>query len=84
MSDAALHHREKVKQKSTILTDIGVDAKGLILATIHRAKNTGSLGTLTSIVDGLEAVAKQNPVALPFHQRTAARINGIGRKFEHV
>ncbi len=84
MFDAALHFGEKAKQKSTILADIGVDANGFILATIHRAENTDSPETLINIVDGLEAVAKQHPVVLPLHPRTAARIKGIGLKFEHV
>ncbi|KIC40501.1 UDP-N-acetylglucosamine 2-epimerase [Ruegeria sp. ANG-R] len=84
MYDAALHFGERAKKKSRILDDIGVETKGFILATIHRAENTDAPHVLTKIVDGLEAVAKQHPVVLPLHPRTAARLKDMGRQFERV
>ncbi|WP_299987521.1 non-hydrolyzing UDP-N-acetylglucosamine 2-epimerase [uncultured Ruegeria sp.] len=84
MYDAALHFGERAKKKSKILEKVGVEPKGYVLATIHRAENTDSPEVLAKIVDGLEAVTRHHPVILPLHPRTKAKLRDIGRQFERV
>ncbi|WP_170481064.1 non-hydrolyzing UDP-N-acetylglucosamine 2-epimerase [Ruegeria arenilitoris] len=84
MYDAALQFRESAKEKSNVLSALGLSGKGYILATIHRAENTDSPNILSNIVDSLEAVAKHYPVVLPLHPRTAARLSEMGRQLNNV
>lgn len=70
MYDVALFYREKAKQQSTVLQQMGLQAGGFALATCHRAENTDNLERLTSIVTALGKIAETLPVVLPLHPRT--------------
>jgi len=70
MYDAALYYAAKSAKESSILSQLGLQPKSYILATIHRAHNTDTPACLRAIVEGLTAVSREIPVILPLHPRT--------------
>ncbi|WP_408955103.1 non-hydrolyzing UDP-N-acetylglucosamine 2-epimerase [Natroniella sp. ANB-PHB2] len=68
MYDAVLYNVELSKQKSDILEELGVEAKGYILATVHRAENTNSKERLKNIVQAFND--SNEHIVLPLHPRT--------------
>jgi UDP-GlcNAc3NAcA epimerase len=78
MYDASLHYGEKAGRSSDILARHSVDSGTFILATIHRAENTDSRERLTAIADALSELARDRPVLMPLHPRTAARLASFG------
>ena len=76
MYDNSLFFSEVSTQKSTILSDIGVEANQYILSTIHRDSNTDIAENLENIFKGLLTVARQSnlKVVLPLHPRTKSKL----------
>ena len=76
MYDNSLFFSEVSAQKSTILSDIGVEANQYILSTIHRDSNTDIAENLENIFKGLLTVARQSnlKVVLPLHPRTKSKL----------
>lgn len=70
MYDAALYYGDRAGQRSRILVRLGLQPKGYVLATIHRAENTDDPARLAAIFGGLVGVAGQIRVVLPLHPRT--------------
>ena len=68
MYDAVLHNAGIARQRSGILARLGLEVKGYLLATIHRAENTDDPARLRGIVAALNALP--GPIALPLHPRT--------------
>jgi UDP-N-acetylglucosamine 2-epimerase (non-hydrolysing) len=52
----------------------GLEAGNYAVATLHRPSNVDDPDTLRRVMDGLVAVARELPVVLPLHPRTAARV----------
>lgn len=69
MFDAILAFQE-IKGASNLLSQLNLQPKSYVLATIHRAENTNDPARLTAIVEGLNTVAEQIEVVLPLHPRT--------------
>lgn len=82
MYDATLDARNRARQSSTVLNDLGLERDGYVLSTVHRAENTDSLGNLGAVLDHLKAKAKHMTVVLPLHPRTAAAAKTHGLDFE--
>lgn len=83
MYDGIIHFREIARQKSTILTDLGLAEKEYILCTVHRAENTNDPERLKSIVNGLNAVREK--IVLPLHPRTQKYLQAYGIELaEHI
>jgi UDP-N-acetylglucosamine 2-epimerase len=76
MYDAVLHFGRLAQERSTILQTLGLQPRGYLLATIHRAYNTDDPATLRQILSALAAISE--PVILPLHPRTQARIEVFG------
>lgn len=76
MYDAILWAREVAQNESSILNQLDVTDSEFILATVHRAGNTGEQTKLRAIVDGLAATTK--PVVLPVHPRTEKQLKEYG------
>lgn len=70
MYDAVLYFSQLADARSTILSDLQLEPKSYILATIHRAENTDDLQRLRTIFDGLATVSRDITVVLPLHPRT--------------
>ena len=85
MYDAAILFGDQAARTSGILERLGVVSGEYVLATIHRAENTGDPRRLRAILDGLSAVARDVPIVLPMHPRvrqtfrggTAAGLDGV-------
>lgn len=76
MYDAVLAFGERALATSPALAAAGLSRGGYILATVHRAENTGSLAQLETILDALAAAGSGGvPVVLPMHPRTRALLD---------
>jgi UDP-GlcNAc3NAcA epimerase len=84
MYDAALQFAEVAGRRGGLLTELGLEPGGYVLATVHRAENTDSRSRLEAIVTGLEEVAARMPVVLPLHPRTRASMAAQGLAFDKV
>lgn len=83
MYDGILHFREIARQRSAILTTLGLSEKEYLLCTIHRAENTNDPERLKSIVNGLNAVREK--IVLPLHPRTKKCLQAYGIQLaEHI
>jgi UDP-N-acetylglucosamine 2-epimerase len=59
-----------------VLERHGLDGRGYVLATVHRAENTDDPARLGQIVSGLARL--EQPVLWPIHPRTRARLGSLG------
>jgi UDP-GlcNAc3NAcA epimerase len=78
MYDAALYYSEKAEGQSQILTNLGLETQGYLLATFHRAENTDDPKRLSGIVEGLAKAALSLPVVVPLHPRTKHALDRLG------
>jgi UDP-N-acetylglucosamine 2-epimerase (non-hydrolysing) len=77
MIDSLLHRLSAARER-TILDDVGVQRKKYAVATIHRPSNVDDSESLTAALEALGAVAREVPVVLPLHPRTAACVADYG------
>ena len=63
----------------SVLSPAGLDARGFILATVHRAENTDDPARLDAITGGLMLAARRMPVVVPLHPRTRNALAARGR-----
>ncbi|MCP1198060.1 non-hydrolyzing UDP-N-acetylglucosamine 2-epimerase [Notoacmeibacter sp. MSK16QG-6] len=77
MYDAALFYRHRARQPGWF-AKLGLKIGDFVLATIHRAENTDNPARLAGIIDGL--ANSEEPVVLPLHPRTRARLYDFGIK----
>ena len=68
MYDAVLYHSDLARQRSPILSCLGLQAGSYLLATVHRAENTDRLERLAAIVAAFNSLAE--PLVWPIHPRT--------------
>jgi UDP-GlcNAc3NAcA epimerase len=78
MYDAALYYSKKADEKSQVLRQLELNDHDYILATIHRAENTGDPARLRNLFVDLQHIAKEMPVILPVHPRTQAALQDFG------
>jgi UDP-GlcNAc3NAcA epimerase len=78
MYDAALFYAAAAEARSTVLRDLDVRPGGYVLATVHRAENTDDPARLRAVFGGLGEVAREVPVLLPLHPRTAGALAAAG------
>ena len=70
MLDAALFYGERANAHSTIMSDLGLEVEGYVLATCHRPENTDNPERLSGILQALANISSDRPVVLPLHPRT--------------
>jgi len=63
---------------SDILDRLGLEPKGYVLVTVHRAENTDNLGRLRRIVSILVDVSRRSFVVFPIHPRTRRALENAG------
>jgi len=78
MFDAALAFGKRARAQSNILERCGLNPKGYLLATVHRAENTDDAHRLRAVLDGLRMISSDLPVILPLHPRTRSRLQALG------
>jgi UDP-N-acetylglucosamine 2-epimerase len=75
MLDANLANRSLARQKSTVLSQLGLAPGQYGLVTVHRAANTDDPVRLSNIVKALSAV--EGMVVFPIHPRTRAALQEL-------
>jgi UDP-N-acetylglucosamine 2-epimerase (non-hydrolysing)/UDP-GlcNAc3NAcA epimerase len=76
MVDVALATQPEARKREDLVTARGVKPGEYVLATAHRAGNVDDPARLRRLVDVLGAVPE--PVVLPLHPRTRARLEQAG------
>jgi UDP-GlcNAc3NAcA epimerase len=71
MKDVAFYYKEKGAKPTFSIPE------KFILATIHRAENTGDPKRLSNILQALETISEETPVILPVHPRTNNQIKKL-------
>lgn len=82
MMEVLNYYSEKIKQ-SSILADLGLEAEGYFVVSMHREENVDSRENLLKIVQILDDLALDNrvPVILSTHPRTQKKIDEWGITF---
>jgi len=78
MQDAAMFYSKKEQSPDIDLP------KEFVLATIHRAENTDDPIRLGNILNALNEIAKETPIILPLHPRTAKIIKQSTFNFDNL
>ena len=73
MYDAVLQFLDIARQRSIVLTSLGLQPKSYLLATIHRASNTDSMENLHNIFSALAETGEM--IILTLHPRTRAVVD---------
>jgi UDP-GlcNAc3NAcA epimerase len=76
MADVSLAFRGIAAERSTIVTDLGLEPGAYLAVTAHRAGNVDRPDRLEALVALLEALP--GPVVFPVHPRTRARLEAAG------
>ena len=79
MLDANLANRPLARQKSTVLSTLGLTSASYGLVTVHRAANTDDPQRLANIVKALSQVGET--VVFPVHPRTRGALDKLDVKF---
>jgi len=79
MYDAVLQLTQIARNRSTILQDLGLNSKGYLLTTVHRAHNTDLPENLINILSALVKIG--DPIVFPVHPRTRQRIAELDGMF---
>jgi UDP-N-acetylglucosamine 2-epimerase (non-hydrolysing) len=77
MIDTLLRERRRA-ETSDVLVRLGLTASRYVVATVHRPENVDAPETLRPIVDALQALARDCPVAFAVHPRTRSRLESFG------
>lgn len=78
MADCARVFGELARKVSTVLDTHGLEEKGYVLSTVHRAENTDDPERLQGIFQALRKVAETTTVVLPLHPRTRSYLVRLG------
>ena len=82
MYDATLYAATRARQESSILGRLGLADGAYSVATVHRAENTDTVGSLARVVDYLRGRAGEQPIVFPLHPRTRAALERSGLTLE--
>src|SRR5581483_4053577 len=77
MVDTLLANLERAKRRP-VLEELGLEAKGYGLVTLHRPSTVDVPATLAEVLGALRGVAKDCPLVFPVHPRTRHAIATIG------
>ena len=70
MFDSTLHYRKQVEAAPRALAALGLQPRGYVLATVHRAENTDDAGRLARIFAAFGEIQSLCPVVVALHPRT--------------
>ena len=76
MADVSLAFQDIAAERSTVLSDLGLEPGGYLALTAHRAGNVDPPERLLRLVELIEALP--GPVVFPVHPRTRARLESAG------
>ena len=75
MYDVALYYSTKAEKKGSLMTQLGIEQKRYVLATVHRAENTDDRRRLSNILGALKEISQDLAVVIPLHPRTRKMIH---------
>ena len=78
MADVALIFGPIADERSDALERLGLEPRGFIAATAHRAGNVDDPANLRALIDVLARAAETAPVVFAVHPRTRARLEAEG------
>jgi UDP-N-acetylglucosamine 2-epimerase (non-hydrolysing) len=80
-----ISHYKKEIDESLILAELGLQARGYLLVTLHRAENVDVRGRLEEFLRALDRAQKTYdvPVIISTHPRTQARLQALGASVEN-
>lgn len=78
MYDAIVMMRHRARNRSTILSRLGLAPGKFQLATLHRAENTDTREALDRALGYLRRAAREQPLVLPLHPRTRNAAAALG------
>jgi UDP-GlcNAc3NAcA epimerase len=84
MFDAARTFGEVAERRSLVIRKMGLEDRGYVLATVHRAENTDDPDRLRAITGGLALLARDLPVIFAMHPRTRAAVGHLGVDLEPI
>ena len=84
MYDVAIMMRERAREKSRILLQLGLKRGEFQIATLHRAENTDSADALARAVEYLARSTNEWPLVLPLHPRTRQAAKQYGLDFGSI
>jgi UDP-N-acetylglucosamine 2-epimerase (non-hydrolysing) len=78
--DAVYQNLDIAKRKVNVLEELGVEADGYFLVTVHRQENVDNEKRFRGILEGLELVNKEFglPVIYPIHPRARKQLKAFG------
>jgi len=76
MLDVLQQNLSIARRRSGILSELGLDTDGYLLATVHRAGNTDNPDRLRGIITAFNTI--REPIVFPVHPRTRAALDGLG------
>ena len=79
MIDSLLAHVEAARSLKP-WEELGIEAGGFALVTLHRPALVDDSALLAATVDGLAVLAETCPVVFPVHPRTRARLEAAGHE----
>ena len=76
MKDAALFYSELSAERSSIIKKLDID--NFILCTLHRQENTASKSRMSSIVEAINELSKEQEIVLPLHPSAKKKLIEYG------
>jgi UDP-N-acetylglucosamine 2-epimerase (non-hydrolysing) len=76
MIDTLLRNVERARARG-LPTELGLQARGYALLTMHRPNNVDDPATLSRLLGALGEVAREVPIVFPAHPRTRARMRAL-------
>lgn len=78
MREVLDHYRPGI-EASTVLSTLGLEERGYILASLHREENVDNLGNLSRLVSALDKLAERHEcrVVVSTHPRTRKRLDSV-------
>ncbi len=72
--------------RSTVLQDLGLEAGGYNVVTLHRPSNVDEAETFGRIADALEVIQEDLPTVFPMHPRTVHNLSrlGLAERFQQM
>ena len=80
MADALQDALRWGRNRSDLLRRLGLEEGGYLLATVHRAENTDNADRLCQILAAFVGI--HEPIVLPVHPRTRAKVAQLGEVFQ--
>lgn len=80
-----IRHYEPQIQRSTILSDLGLETGRYFLVTVHRAENVDIKERLAGLLKSFDAIQKEYnlPIVCSTHPRTRDRMQRLGTKIQN-